>query len=95
MSRQPSNQRNDLPADRAGCNAGGNERKEATVTGIGVSNTENEIVGVESATPLTPDLQGHIGRKLRSTYAELVNEPIPDRFTKLLEELARKQSDRE
>jgi hypothetical protein len=44
---------------------------------------------------LEVDLQGHIGRQLRAVYEEVVREPVPDRFLKLLEELDRKKkSDR-
>lgn len=34
----------------------------------------------------------HISHQLRAIYDEVVNEPIPDRFVKLLEELERKQA---
>jgi hypothetical protein len=33
------------------------------------------------------EIQARLGRKLRVSYEELVNEPIPDRFIKLLNEL--------
>ena len=33
-----------------------------------------------------------ISRQLRAIYDEVVNEPVPDRFVKLLEELERKRS---
>jgi hypothetical protein len=42
---------------------------------------------------LEADLQAHIGRQLRAVYNEVVNEPVPDRFIKLLEELERKKAD--
>lgn len=45
----------------------------------------------ERAPSLAPSLQGHLGRQLRAVYGELVNEPVPEKFTKLLEELAKKQ----
>jgi hypothetical protein len=41
---------------------------------------------------LETDLQAHIGRQLRAVYDEVVNEPVPDRFLRLLEELERKKS---
>jgi hypothetical protein len=41
---------------------------------------------------LEADLQAHIGRQLRAVYDEVVSEPVPYRFRKLLEELERKQS---
>lgn len=31
--------------------------------------------------------------QLRGLYQELLNEPIPDRFTKLLDDLSRKEND--
>jgi hypothetical protein len=34
----------------------------------------------------------HIGRELRSMFDDVVSEPVPDRFQKLLEELEQKQS---
>jgi Anti-sigma factor NepR len=43
---------------------------------------------------LEGDLQAHIGRQLRAVYEEVVNEAVPDRFLKLLEELERKKADR-
>jgi hypothetical protein len=42
---------------------------------------------------LEADLQAHIGRQLRAVYNEVVNEPVPDRFIKLLEELERNKAD--
>ena len=50
------------------------------------------------ATPNAPEmmldteLQAHIGRQLRSVYDEVLNEAVPDRFLKLLEDLERMQS---
>jgi len=41
---------------------------------------------------LEADLQAHIGRQLRAVYDEVVNEPVPDKFVRLLEELERKQA---
>lgn len=39
---------------------------------------------------LEADLQAHIGRQLRAVYEEVVNEAVPDRFLRLLDELERK-----
>ena len=43
--------------------------------------------------PLDPALviQEHIGRGLRDMFEEVVAQPVPEKFRKLLEELARKQ----
>jgi hypothetical protein len=43
---------------------------------------------------LGPDLQALIGQQLRAVYHEVLSEPVPDRFVRLLEELAAKQADR-
>jgi Anti-sigma factor NepR len=40
------------------------------------------------------DLQAHIGRQLRAVYDEVVEEAVPERFLRLLEELERKQAPR-
>ena len=42
---------------------------------------------------LAPDLQVQIGRQLRAVYDEVVEEGVPDRFLRLLEELERKQAE--
>lgn len=41
---------------------------------------------------LGPELQAHIGRQLRAVYDEVAQQPVPDRFLKLLDELERKQA---
>ena len=38
-----------------------------------------------------PAVEQLISRQLRAIYDEVVNEPVPDRFVKLLEELERKR----
>lgn len=38
--------------------------------------------------PLTKELQEHIGGKLRAAYGQLVQEPVPERFSVLLKQLA-------
>ena len=41
---------------------------------------------------LEPELQAHIGRQLRAMYNEVINEPVPDRLLRLLQDLERKQA---
>jgi len=41
-----------------------------------------------------PAVDQLISRQLRALYDEVVNEPIPDRFVQLLEELERKQAEK-
>lgn len=45
-----------------------------------------------SAPQLSQSMQGHLGRQLRAVYSKLVHEPTPDKFKKLLDELANSQS---
>jgi hypothetical protein len=39
--------------------------------------------------PMERELQAMIGHRLRARYAEVLAEPIPDKFLKLLEQLDR------
>lgn len=36
-------------------------------------------------------VRAHLGRKLKSAYQSLVDEPVPDRFVKLLDDLRSKE----
>jgi len=42
---------------------------------------------------LEPDQQAHIGRRLRAAFDEIVNEGVPDRFRRLLDDLERDKAD--
>jgi hypothetical protein len=44
---------------------------------------------VEDLPRLDPRVRAHLARLVRSTYAVLVEEPVPERFLSLLEELER------
>jgi len=46
----------------------------------------------EHAGRMEPELQDHIGRQLRAVYDEILEEPVPERFRKLLADLQDKQS---
>ena len=37
------------------------------------------------------NVRAHLGRKLKTAYQALIEEPVPDRFVKLLEELRSKE----
>ncbi len=37
--------------------------------------------------PMSPDLQAHIGLRLKAFYDSVLSEPIPDRFAQLLDRL--------
>lgn len=47
--------------------------------------------GSEAESGLTAEAQSQIGRQLRRAYQELLEEPLPDRFSKLLSELAKRE----
>lgn len=40
---------------------------------------------------LAPELQGHIGKKLRAVYGELVREPVPDMIMDVFKQLEAKE----
>lgn len=56
-------------------------------SGGGAGSEERKEPGVD------PVLQGSIGRKLRDTYQEVVNEQVPEKFLALLQELKKKETD--
>jgi methylphosphotriester-DNA--protein-cysteine methyltransferase len=39
--------------------------------------------------PLSKELQNHIGSKLRAVYGQLVQEPVPERFSELFKQRER------
>lgn len=39
---------------------------------------------------LEGDIQSHLGRQLRAVYDDMVAQPVPDRFARLLEDLERR-----
>jgi len=44
-----------------------------------------------SAPPLPTEAHGRIGRHLRKVYEDLLAEPMPDKFGKLLDQLAKSE----
>jgi hypothetical protein len=44
---------------------------------------------------LDPRVRHHIGKKIKAVYDEVLDEPVPDRFLSLLDELARKEREGE
>jgi hypothetical protein len=48
----------------------------------------------EDAAPAAGDfaMHEHIGRQLRGIFDEVVTQPVPEKFRRLLDELERKQS---
>lgn len=54
-----------------------------------MKNDEGE--GGKPGARIDAKVRAHLGRKLKSAYQALVEEPVPDRFAKLLDELRRKE----
>lgn len=46
----------------------------------------------KASVALDPTTQNTLGRLLRAHFADLVDEPLPDRITALFEELERKEA---
>jgi hypothetical protein len=44
---------------------------------------------------LDPRVRTHIGRKIKAVYDEVLQEPVPDRFLNLLDELSKKEREAE
>ena len=62
---------------------------------VAVTAAAASTAGADDHQPhLGPDLQAMIGQQLRAVYHEVLNEPVPDRFVRLLEALAAKQAGR-
>ena len=61
---------------------GGGDRMMQTDSG----NSAHEAGAVPT---IDQRIQSHLGRKLKEAYDELVRQPVPDKFHKLLEELER------
>jgi hypothetical protein len=56
--------------------------------------TEGQAGEKMSDLTLQPQLQAHLGRSLKAVYDALVEEPVPERLLKLLDELERKEKEK-
>lgn len=76
----------------------GAECKNAVVVSKKMKDCE-AMVGADRDPPngpkLEPVAQNALGRELRAMYDQIVSEPVPDRFIRLLEQLERAQGDDE
>src|SRR5580698_6063518 len=63
----------------------------APVSAVGPKRAVHEPAGRHPR--LDADLQAVIGQQLRAVYHEILNEPVPDRFVQLLEQLATKSAE--
>lgn len=65
------------------------QRRQKSNSGMSPRKSVKPMQVATSTTPLVHDL---IARKLRSYYDEVAREPVPDRFTVLLNQLDAKTS---
>lgn len=56
------------------------------------SNTMTKAPPPEPEANLPPEAQGLIGHQLRQEYRRILSEPLPDKFAKLLEDLAKSET---
>ena len=68
---------------------------DKTGGGAGVQNQPVSAGNADTASPLDGLLQSTIGRKLRDSYQEVVNEEVPSKFLTLLDQLKKKESSSE
>lgn len=52
------------------------------------SDPDSKLETTQEGVTLPKEIQGELGRKLRQVYGELLSEPLPDKFSKLLSDLA-------
>lgn len=51
--------------------------------------------GAAATVPLPVEAQGRIGRQLQQIYGQMLSEPMPDKFTQLLADLAKSEGDKQ
>ena len=57
------------------------------------SGQDEEMIGaIEHSPRLDAQVRAHLGRLVRASYSKLVEEPVPDRFIDLLEQLERAET---
>ena len=65
----------------------GNQKQIQAMTARVATSKENSA----SDASLPAAVQGKLGQKLREVYGQLLSEPLPDKFTVLLQELAKSE----
>lgn len=71
------------------------EGKEVDLSAMTDGRRVNDGPAGRGAGRLDPRVRAHIGRKIKAVYDEVVQEPVPDRFLTLLDELAKKERESE
>lgn len=87
MAKDTKGPNQNIPEGKEMDVAAGTDTGKPAYLGDGEGNTESKNSGMSS------DLQAHIGRQLRAMFDEVAQEPIPDRFLQLLNDLDKHGSD--
>ena len=56
----------------------------------GAGTGANTKGGTRDGASVKPEVQARLGDKLKEVYSDVLNEPVPDRFMQLLDQLAAK-----
>ena len=73
---------------------GENPGRETGKSPMAENSSQADFVPDDVVTPVDGEIDlARLAPQLRGLYRELLAEPIPDRFTKLLDELASKETD--
>lgn len=75
----------------AGYGEGGMAEKKAEQTDVAQAEAASRNRRRSNRQAVDPVIPDAIGRQLRAFYQEVANEPVPDRFTELLNRLAEEQ----
>lgn len=94
MTGKATSSEGELPVDGDSGHNGGHGGGTATEghvsheTARATHETGHDPMPAESdAVSLRPDVQARLGDKLKEVYADVLNAPVPDRFTELLAQL--------
>ena len=64
-------------------------RRRKPQANMNLSEVQSTVAG---SAGLETDVQTFIGKQLRAVYDEILNEPVPDKLIRLLDELERKKT---
>ncbi|MEM8750652.1 MAG: NepR family anti-sigma factor [Pseudomonadota bacterium] len=51
--------------------------------------------GENEQAPIDSDIQAKLGEKLKDAYSDVINEPVPDRFLDLLDQLEKAEKNKD
>lgn len=74
---------------------GNNRKMSSSIKKMDRNPVADETARAADAPPLPAEAQDRIGRHLQQIYGQLLSEPMPDKFAKLLSDLAKSETDKE